>query len=237
MIGGYPPTKPVIGLVMATVEGGVMCQQEIVRHAARTQQPFPDIVTASLSKSALDLVSRALRSEDPMSAAPVFIEAIERVAAAGATVCAIPANLAHYAFDAIKPRAAVKLLSIVETVVAETQCLQLQRIGLLGTLPVMTGPLYRDALAEAGIEVVVPDPDDQQFVDDSIFSELVHGRADLLTREAFVEIVEKLRAKSIDGLLLCCTELGLVVEHEGDLPVLDSTKLLAHSLLRSSAAA
>jgi aspartate racemase len=92
----------------------------------------------------------------------------------------------------------------------------------------MTGPVYPGAFGRRGIGWAVPDEADRKTIDDIIFDELCLGIFTDAARDAYVGIIDKLKADGCDAVALVCTEIPLLVTDEvSPLPTLDSTRLLA----------
>lgn len=153
---------------------------------------------------------------------------IRKLAAAGADFGLLSANTPHIVFDALRSESPIPLISIVETACDAARAQGLKRVGVLGTRFTMQGRFFSDPFRAAGIELVPPNTEEQAFVDDKYFSELVFGDFRPETRQAFRAIIDRLkREERIDGVVLAGTELPLLLREVSDLgiPVLDTTKL------------
>jgi aspartate racemase len=153
---------------------------------------------------------------------------VQKLARAGADVGLLASNTPHIVFDEIRRRSPIPLLSIVEAACAAAQSLELKRVGLFGTRFTMQGRFYPDVFSREGIQLVVPDEDEQVYIHDRYMSELVNGIILPETRERLLEIVDRLKAREgIEGLILGGTELPLIlrdVTHRG-IPFLDTTRI------------
>jgi aspartate racemase len=99
----------------------------------------------------------------------------------------------------------------------------------------MSGPVYRDALGALGIPVTVPEGADFETVDRIIFDELVNGVFTDASRQAYNDVIARLRDRGCDAVALACTEIPLLVRPaESPLPTLDSTRLLAAAAVREA---
>jgi aspartate racemase len=99
----------------------------------------------------------------------------------------------------------------------------------------MTGPVYPGALGRRGIGWAIPDETDRKIVDDIIFGELCLGIFTDNAREAYVRIIDKLKADGCDAVALACTEIPLLITQDvSPLPILDSTRLLAAAAVEVS---
>lgn len=106
----------------------------------------------------------------------------------------------------------------------------LSRVGLLGTRLTMEKDFYRKRLADAGIEVLVPDEPDRVFIHATILNELLKGAFRPETKTRFLEIVRGLNDRGAEGVVLGCTEIPLILKQEDvDLPLFDTLALHAHA--------
>lgn len=153
---------------------------------------------------------------------------------AGAAFAAIASNTPHAVFDAVQARSPIALVSIVTATCEAAQSLGLKRPGLLGTQFTMTSDFYSRAFAPEGIDISVPEPDDQTLIQQRIFAEIELGIVKESTRQELVTIVEKMIAShGIDGLILGCTELPMILDQSHfTIPVLNTTAIHAQSIVR-----
>ena len=92
----------------------------------------------------------------------------------------------------------------------------------------MNGPMYRDVFRRYGMELLPPSDEDQKIVDEVIWKELVHGKFPENSRLRYNEVIDRLKLKGCDSVILGCTEIPLLVRADDcPLPTLDSTRLLA----------
>jgi aspartate racemase len=157
------------------------------------------------------------------------------LAAAGADFAICPDNSAHRAWDYVQVETPIPWLHIARVVGSEAQKRGYRRVGVLGTRFTMEGPIYRDVLSSMGIETLVPEPGASETVDRIIFSELVDGVFTDASRQAYGDVIARLRDRGCDAVALACTEIPLLVRPEDSpLPTLDSTRLLAAAALREA---
>ena len=92
----------------------------------------------------------------------------------------------------------------------------------------MEEDFYSGVLRQRGIEVLVPDAQDRGMINDVIFQELCLGRIEDGSRRKMLTVIEGLQARGAQGVVLGCTEIGLLVQPEHtDVPLLDTTLLHA----------
>jgi len=160
--------------------------------------------------------------------ADFLLQAIGTLARAGADFGLISANTPHIVFDEVATKSAIPLISIVEATCAAAKALGLKRLALFGTRYTMQATFYSKVFSRQGIELLVPEPDDQNYIHDKYFSELVPGKFLPETRAGLLTIVDRMKAKSdIDGVILAGTELPLILsdpDYNG-IPFLNTTNI------------
>lgn len=163
-------------------------------------------------------------------AAAILIDAAQRLERAGADFFLIATNTMHRVADAVDAAVTIPLLHIADATADVLQQDRVQRAGLLGTAFTMELDFYRERLAQRGIEVVVPEMHDRQMVHDIIYQELCQGHFDDDSRDVYLAIIDRLREQGIDGVILGCTEIGLLLNAQHtDIRLYDSTEIHAAS--------
>jgi len=161
-------------------------------------------------------------------AAEILIDAARRLEAGGADFFLICTNTMHQVADAISDAVGIPLLHIAEATAGVLRQEQVRRIGLLGTAFTMELGFYRDRIQQHGIEVIVPELHDRQMVHDIIYQELCQGQVDAESREVYLAIIERMREQQIDGIILGCTEIGMLLQSEHtDIRLYDTTAIHA----------
>jgi aspartate racemase len=157
-----------------------------------------------------------------------LLDGIQKLAQAGADFGLISANTPHIVFDDVQKESPISLLSIVVATCAVAKARGLKRLGLFGTRFTMQAKFYPNVFSKEGVDLVVPEPDDQAYIHDKYLSELIPGKFLAETRENLLAIIDRLKAKmNIDGVILAGTELPLILReamHNG-VPLLDTTKI------------
>jgi aspartate racemase len=160
---------------------------------------------------------------------------VQRLARAGADFFACPDNTAHMALEEPGEDLALPGLHIAEVVADQAAADGHERIGVLGTIYTMDGPLYPRAFAARGIETEVPDASDRGIVNKIIFQELVNGVFTEGSRDEYVRIIQQLADRGCDAVALVCTEIPLLVTPASS-PLPPSTSPSASAPCRSGAA-
>jgi aspartate racemase len=157
-----------------------------------------------------------------------LLEGIGKLARSGADFGLISANTPHIVFDDVAPKSPIPLISIVEATCAAAKARKLKRLALFGTRYTMQATFYPKVFSREGVELLVPEPNDQDYIHDKYMNELVPGKFLPETRAGLLAIVDRMKAGSdIDGVILAGTELPLILrdpEHDG-IPFLDTTKI------------
>lgn len=157
---------------------------------------------------------------------------------AGADFAVIASNTPHVVFDEVARRSPLPMLSIVEATCTKAESLGLKRPGLMGTQFTMAADFFRKPFRARGMALVVPSPDEQQFIHEKLFSEIELGIIKDSTRQELLAIVEKMIARdAIDSLILGCTELPLILDREAfGIPFLNTAAIHVDSIVRAAMA-
>ena len=186
---------------------------------------YPEFIINSVDlKKGLDFMT----ANNLAGMADYLLEEIGKLARAGANFGLISANTPHIVFDEVASKSPIPLISIVEATCAAAKARKLKRLALFGTRFTMQGTFYPKVFSRKGVELVVPDLEDQEYIHDKYLNELVAGKFLPETRAGLFAIVDRLKAKiDIDGVILAGTELPLILrdpDHNG-IPFLVTTKI------------
>lgn len=159
-------------------------------------------------------------------------EASKKLEQAGADFIVIACNTVHKVFDQIQANVDIPMLSLTETVKDAILARGIRSVGLLGTKVTMENSFYRDSLSRAKIEMLIPDADERELANTIIYSELVNGVVKESSQKEFLRIISKLSERGAEGIILGCTELGMMItESNCSLPLFDSTLIHAEAAL------
>lgn len=188
-------------------------------------EDYPSIIINSINlRRMLSLVA----ANELAAVTDYLLEAIEKLAQAAADFAVLASNTPHLVFDELRARSRLPLISIVEATCAEAEALGLKRVGLFGTRFTMQGRFYPEVFRSAGIEVVVPDEAEQDYIHMHYMNELVNGIFLPDTKKGLLEIVDQLKERShVQGIILGGTELPLILrdaEHN-EVHFLDTTSI------------
>lgn len=149
---------------------------------------------------------------------------LERAGAAGLMICA---NTMHSLAPEIEAAVDIPLIHLVDTTAQAIAAAGCRRPALLATRYTMEQGFYRHRLAKSGgLAPVIPDARGRLAINDIIFDELCRGILRPQSRAICLHEVDRMRPQAIDGVILGCTELTLLLSQgDFDLPVFDTTKL------------
>ena len=170
------------------------------------------------------------RSGDWPQAGRLLAEAAQALHRAGAEGLVLCTNTMHKIATAITAATPLPLLHIADATAQQIRQQGLRRIGLLGTRFTMEQDFYKARLAEQGIEVLIPDQAGRDLVHQVIYEELCLGQIKADSRLAYQRIIADLVAAGAEGVILGCTEIGLLVQPEdAAVPLFDTTAIHARA--------
>ena len=162
------------------------------------------------------------KSAEVLSAAA---KALER---AGADYIVICTNTMHKVAPEISRSIHTPILHIADMTAAELKEQGIKKVGLLGTKYTMQQDFYKKVLIRQGIEVIIPNDDDVDVVNRVIYDELCLGKIMEESKAAYLEIINKLVCNGAQGIILGCTEIGLLIQQsDTDVPLFDTTLIHA----------
>jgi aspartate racemase len=169
-------------------------------------------------------------------AAAILIDAAKKLEAGGADFFLIATNTMHRVAEQVVAEVNIPLLHIADATAKVLQQNEVKRIGLLGTAFTMELDFYKQRIVEEyGIEVIVPETHDRQLIHDIIYQELVQGNVDDDSREVYLAVIDRMRDQQIDGIILGCTEICMLIEPgHCDLPLFDTTAIHAEQAVEMS---
>lgn len=160
--------------------------------------------------------------------AEALAEAAERLERAGADFIVICTNTMHKVAPQMAERIRIPILHIAEATAEELNKQGVRRVALLGTKYTMTQDFYKNKLVKAGIEVLIPEAAEVETINQIIYDELCLGKILTQSKKRYLEVIDKLSARGAEGVILGCTEIGLLIgQADTALPVFDTTQIHA----------
>ncbi len=183
-------------------------------------------------------IERAQQAGDWDAAAAILADGARRLERGGAELALICTNTMHLVFDHVQEAVSIPFIHVVDETARRIGNDGHGRVGLLGTRFTMERPFYRERLTErCGADVIVPDAADQALVHRIIYQELCRGQVREESRREYLRVIASLAARGAEGVVLGCTEIGLLVR-PGDTPVplYDTTEIHAAAALEQALA-
>ncbi len=160
--------------------------------------------------------------------AEVLSDIAARLEGAGADFIVICTNTMHKVAPQIRKHITIPILHIADATADELIKNKINRVALLGTKYTMTQNFYKQRLIDKGIEVLIPDAAGIDTVNNIIYNELCLGTISETSKQKYKEIIDKLRGQGAEGVILGCTEIGLLIQQaDSSLPIFDTTLIHA----------
>lgn len=221
-----------IGIVACSYEGAALCYKTICNEGSNYmgEHCHPEV---SIHNHPLSEYMKFIVGGDWKRVAAIMLSSSEKLYKTGADFLISPDNTIHQAYSLVVEKSPLPWLHIGEEVANTAEKNHFRKLGILGTRFLMEGPVYPEVLEERKISFCIPSPEQRARLNDIIFSELVYGIIKEASKDYFHHVIDELRSKGCDSVVLGCTEIPLIVlPGESSLPVLDSTRILARAALK-----
>ncbi len=198
----------------------------------RVRQRLGGLHSAKLVLHSVDFagIEAMQRADDWDAAAAILVEAARGLRTAGADAIVVCTNTMHLVAPAIEAAVDLPLLHIADATAARIRAAGLSRVALLGTRFTMERDFYRQRIEGAGIDVIVPEASQREVIHRVIYDELCLGRILDASRDAYRAIIDDLVARGAQGVILGCTEIGLLVgEGDASVPLFDTARIHAEA--------
>jgi len=163
-------------------------------------------------------VDKANQSDDRETVFALILDAAQKLQQSGVDGLMLCANTTHMFAEKLIELVPLPLIHIGEATAKAIQSDGLNKVALLGTKFTMEMDFYRDKLKEAGIQMIVPEMDDREFIHSKIMGELLKDEFKPETKAGFLKIISTLIASGAEGIVLGCTEIPLLI-HQSDVSV------------------
>ena len=160
----------------------------------------------------------------------IMIESAQNLEKAGANMVLICTNTMHKMANEVQNAIQIPLLHIADAAAEKVKEKNLKKVGLLGTKYTMEQDFYKGRIKEKyNIDVIIPDTDEREDVHNVIFNELCLGQIKDESREKYKKIIKNLAKNGVEGIILGCTEIPLLINQKDfAIPIFDTT--LIHSI-------
>ncbi len=218
----------VIGLI-----GGMSWESAVTYYEAINQAVAEELGGLHSARIVLysvdfDEIERCQSSGNWERSAEILSDAARALERAGADLLLICTNTMHKVADEVAAAVSIPLLHIAGMTADELDRAGVTAVGLLGTRYTMEQDFYTGVLERRGFTVLTPSEEDRALVNRVIFDELCRGDIRDESRAAFLRIIDDLAARGAQGVILGCTEIGLLVRPDDtDVPLFDTTLIHA----------
>jgi aspartate racemase len=223
-----------IGIVGVSAEGAALCYRTICVEGAVLlgAHNHPEI---TMHTYPLSEYMRAIEANQWHDVGRLLLKSAKMLVDAGAEILICPDNTVHQALDLVYEQLPVRWLHIADEVSAVAAKRRFKQLGVLGTRYLMEGPVYPAKLAARNIGYEIPGSEDRERINSIIFDELTYGRFEESSKQYFMRVIEILRERGCDAVVLGCTEIPLLIsENESPVPAIDSTRTLARAALAAA---
>ncbi|MFX1380332.1 MAG: aspartate/glutamate racemase family protein [Promethearchaeota archaeon] len=188
---------------------------------------YPEIIIFSLN---FQIITNLERKNEKKKYIDYLMNGIKSLEKGGANFIVIAANSPHAVYNDLKNMSAVPILSILEAVAKRAQQENMKKLLLLGIKFTMQSSFYQLYFKNLGIEVITPNDQEQDVIEKVIFEELVIGFYKKESKNKIIQIINNY--SNVDGIILGCTELPLVLQQKDtDIKLLDTIELHVEAAL------
>ncbi len=193
-----------------------------------------DLIIRSYDFAAIEALQHADRWEE---AGAVLAVDARRLQDAGAELIVLCTNTMHVCAPAIEAAIDVPFLHLADATARAVLETGVRTVALLGTRYTMERDFYRGRLAAHGLDVLVPDEPDRTTVHDIIYEELVRGVVREESKQAYIDVIERLAGAGAQGVIAGCTEIELLVGADDvGVPWFPTTRLHAQAAVEAALA-
>lgn len=180
------------------------------------------IVLYSVNFAEIESLQRQGRWQDITS---MLVHAAKSIEAGGADFLMLCTNTMHRVADEIQANIRIPCLHIADAAATAVKSRGLTSIGLLGTRITMEEDFYKMRLVSRHeLQVLIPSEKDREIVNRIIYEELVLGKIEAVSRQEYLRIITELASRGAQGVILGCTEIGLLInQQDTPLPLFDTT--------------
>jgi aspartate racemase len=163
-----------------------------------------------------------------------LIDAARKLESGGADFAIICTNTMHKLYDTIQQSVQIPLLHIADATAESIKAQGIQKIALLGTRFTMEENFYKGRLVDNyGLEIIIPSSEDMQIVHRIIYEELCAGIIKSNSKQRYRDIIRRLVKEGAEGIILGCTEIGLLINQEDSpVPLFDTTEIHAKAAVK-----
>lgn len=171
-------------------------------------------------------IKKFTEADDWKNISVIICKAAQKIEAGGAACLLIGANTIHKIADEVQAAIKIPVIHIAEAVAKDILKNGLKKVGLLGTRYTMQLGFYSDHLAKYGIETIIPEQDDIEFINYTIYNEFSRNLFLPETKARYLKAISKLKVRGAEGIILGCTEIPLLLnQSDCDILLFDTAKI------------
>lgn len=194
-------------------------------------ESYPEIIIYSMD------INKLMKLVDKKEWAELIewlVSGIEVLYKGGADFAFISANTPHIVFDRVNKLSPIPLISIVETTVEYIGNQRIKNVGLLGTKFTMESNFFQEVCKKNDIQIFIPNEEERKYIHKKLMTEIELGNFFDETRSGLLNIIKRMISEdSIDGIILGCTELPLILtKSELNVPFFNTTKIHVESIVK-----
>ena len=175
-----------------------------------------------------DEIERCQSAGDWDKSAEVLARAARALERAGADFIVICTNTMHKVAPEVGRQVSIPILHIADMTAVELKKAGVGTVGLLGTKYTMQQDFYKAVLQRSGIEVLTPSEADMEEVNRVIYEELCVGTLSAQSKETYLSVIAELARRGAQGIILGCTEIGLLIrQSDTEIPLFDTALIHA----------
>ena len=221
-----------IGIVACSAEGAALCYRTVCVEGAELMGAH-DHPEVSMHTHSLAEYMKCIYRGDWQGVGELMLSSANKLASIGVDFLICPDNTIHQALPYIESRSPLPWLHIAAVGAEQAIERGFHRIGLTGTRYLVECEVYPEKLTERGLEYVRPGAEECAEINRIIFDELVYGVFKPESVKYFQRVIEGMKARGCDAVVLGCTEIPLIINDDNSpLPTIDSTRSLARAALR-----
>lgn len=172
------------------------------------------------------LIKKLTEANDWNELAIQMRKAATELEKAGAGCVLIGANTMHKIADEVQAAIKIPVIHIAEAAAKEILLHGLKTVGLLGTKYTMQLGFYSDHLAKYGIATIIPEQNDIDYINYTIYNEFSKNIFSAETKAGYLKIISKLKAQGAEGIIGGCTEIPILLKQDDlDIPLFDTAKI------------
>ncbi len=165
-------------------------------------------------------------AEDWDGIAAIMCSEAKKLEKAGASCLLLCANTMHNVADNVQASIHIPLIHIAKETAKEIVKLQLKKVALLGTKYTMQLDFYKNKLSDRGIETIIPNAADMEYINTAIYDEMGKGIFLPERKQGFIGIINQLKEQGAEGVILGCTEIPILIQqNDSPIPVFDTTAI------------